>query len=87
MTRFVTEDRALAMGGDVWDTRVARQLDGIRTSKRSLADIEKPLPAVERFLRVSWRSAAPTLAFCLGVSSVGMSEEGYRHITYDLNMA
>src|SRR5262245_13031557 len=25
--------------------------------------------------------------FCLGVSSVGMKEEDYRHITYDLTMA
>lgn len=25
--------------------------------------------------------------FCMGVSSVGMSEENYRHLTYDLTMA
>jgi nucleoside-diphosphate-sugar epimerase len=25
--------------------------------------------------------------FCLGVSSVGMSEERYRHLTYDITMA
>jgi putative NADH-flavin reductase len=25
--------------------------------------------------------------FCMGVSSVGMSEEKYRHLTYDLTMA
>ena len=25
--------------------------------------------------------------FCLGVSSIGMNEEGYRHLTYDITMA
>ena len=25
--------------------------------------------------------------FCLGVSSVGMSEERYRHLTYDITLA
>src|SRR3954451_23212661 len=38
--------------------------------------------AIERSLR-----DLDACFFCLGVSSVGMKEEDYRHITYDLTMA
>lgn len=79
------------------DPRVERVLAIVR---RPLGDIRKPLGVsvakLEELIHADFEQwgevearfvGYDTCFFCLGVSSVGMSEAKYRHITYDVTVA
>src|SRR5579872_2591941 len=72
------------------DTRVERVLTIGRSTTGGTDKKLKELALKDLF---DYSSVEPELAgydacfFCLGVSSAGMSEADYRHVTYDLTLA
>ena len=65
----------LSVGRSAWGQTDPKLRDIIRPDLFDYSAVEKDLSGLDACF------------FCLGVSSVGMDEERYRHLTYDLTMA
>lgn len=68
----------------------------LTVGRTSLGDVEKSNPKLQGLVHIDlfdYAAAEPALAgfdacfFCLGVSSAGMAEAQYSHLTYDLTLA
>jgi uncharacterized protein YbjT (DUF2867 family) len=68
-------ERVLAVGRSPTGQRHAKLRDIVHGNFLDFSGIESQLVGLDACF------------FCLGVSSVGMSEERYRHLTYDITMA
>ena len=68
-------DRVLVIGRSTTGVRNAKLVEIIHDDFSNYSAIEAQLTGFDACF------------FCLGVSSIGMSEERYRHLTYDLTLA
>ena len=68
-------DRVLSVGRSSTGQRHPKLREVLHTDLFDLTPVEKQLAGYHACF------------FCLGVSSVGMEEEAYRHVTYDLTLA
>src|SRR6266511_4414595 len=68
-------ERVLAIGRSATGQRHEKLREVVRADPADLAGLEAELAACDACF------------FCLGISSVGMSEQDYRRVTYDLTLA